>query len=179
MRLLVERTLSPLLLLIFLFVFPCLSFCLSFSSFLCLSLFLCNVCLSLSVFILSFFIFSFSVSWVLSCASSSLSLCLCFSSFLCLSLFLYNVCLSLSVFVLRVFVLGLLCFFFFVFRLCFYCDLLLECSVYGAVAAEDGALELLLKTKSRACCRNTTVSPFVSLCCLFTPPVLVAFLWLL
>ena len=29
-----------------------------------------------------------------------------------------------------------------VFRLCFYCDLLLECSVSGAVAAEDGALEL-------------------------------------
>jgi len=28
------------------------------------------------------------------------------------------------------------------FRLCFYCDLLLECSVSGAVAAEDGALEL-------------------------------------
>ena len=37
----VEQALSPLLLLVFLFVFPCLSLCLCFSLFLCLSLFLC------------------------------------------------------------------------------------------------------------------------------------------
>jgi hypothetical protein len=50
-----------------------------------------------------------------------------------------------------------------------YVFLLGSVTVSGAVAAEDGALELLLKTKSRACCRITTVSPFVSLFCSFVP----------
>ena len=42
--LMVERALSPLLLLVFLFVFPCLSFCLCFSPFLRLSLFIFLCC---------------------------------------------------------------------------------------------------------------------------------------
>ena len=87
---------------------------------------------------------------------------LCFSSFLVFHPI--SACSSLWVFFLFVplvflWVFFLLFFSFFCYG--FYCDLLLECFVSGVVAAEDGAVELLLKTKSRACYRNTQVSPSV------------------
>ena len=118
-----------------------------------------------------------SLLCVLLSSSSSLVLSfswLCFSCYLCLSLFSvfhhfwfftrfllvhpseFFFCSSLWFFS------GFFSSFFFLF-FCygFYCDLLLECFVSGVVAAEDGAVELLLKTKSRACYRNTQVSPSV------------------
>ena len=124
-----------------------------------------------------------------SCFPSSSSLVLsfswlCFSCYLCLSLFsVFHPFWFFTRFLLvrpseffsvrpSGFSLGFFPPFFFVFlfwfllwfspgMLCFWCSCCWRWS-FGA-AAEDGALELelLLKTKSRACCRNTQVSLFV------------------
>lgn len=94
----------------------------------------------------------------------SASLC---SLFFILSGFSPDFCLfvplSFFLFVPLVFLWVFFLLFFLFFYFGFYCDLLLECFVSGVVAAEDGALELelLLKTETRACCRNTQVSLFV------------------
>jgi len=146
-------------------------FLLSFSFPLILSFLLLSLC---AIFFGLYFCF-LSVSlcvWLSLCVLSPFRFCVLFVRPSVFFFFLILCCSLLAWYRSLVFSVSLpfLCFcFFLVFCFGFYCDLLLECFVSGAAAAEGGALELLLNTKSRACCRNTTVSPFVFHFCLFVP----------